>query len=220
MIYLPFEKVKKVNKIAIRHYKILAEQIMELAGKELSDFVYNRFKPKKVLVMYGKWDNGAGGLVCARHLINRGVKVMIVKASRRGGKFVRRRLKTLRRIGVNEVNDVEKVDVIIDALLGYDFKGIPKRRYFELIERANSLRSKGIKIVSLDVPSGINTSTGESAGSYIRADYILTLGMPKKGLENKKNVYLVNIGIPNEVYKSLGININNYFKDSDVVKIS
>ena len=123
MKYLSVKEMGKVDKVAVKKFKIRIEQMMELAGKSLADFVYCKLKPKKVLILYGKGNNGAGGLVAAKHLINRGVKVSIVKASRRGNGIVRARLKTLRRIGVLEKNNVEKTDVIIDALLGYGMKG-------------------------------------------------------------------------------------------------
>tara|TARA_Y100000034_G_scaffold136903_1_gene216857 strand:+ start:6384 stop:7055 length:672 start_codon:yes stop_codon:yes gene_type:complete len=223
MKYLSVKEMGKVDKVAVKKFKIRIEQMMELAGKSLADFVYCKLKPKKVLILYGKGNNGAGGLVAAKHLINRGVKVSIVKASRRGNGIVRARLKTLRRIGVLEKNNVEKTDVIIDALLGYGMKGKATGRYAELIDQANSMKSKGTKIVSLDLPSGVDPDTGESSGNFIRADSTLTLALPKLGMKDSKrgigSLYLVDIGIPKQVYDYLEIKYEDLFEKESVVRI-
>jgi len=54
------------------------------------------------------------------------------------------------------------------------------------------------------------------------ANYTLTLGLPKVGLRNAKvrNVFLANIGIPKEVYKKVGVKVENYFKQGDIVRIA
>jgi NAD(P)H-hydrate epimerase len=107
---------------------------------------------------------------------------------------------------VNEVN-AEVGDVIIDALIGYGIKGNPQDRFASLIRQANKTKQKGAKIVSLDIPSGIDPNTGEIYDPAIDADYTVTLALPKTGLRKLKNVYLANIGIPNKVYRDFNINI-------------
>jgi len=223
MIYVNTEEMARIEKTARKRFKIKVEETLELSGKALSDFVYYKIKPKKVLILYGKWNIGAAGLVAARYLMGKGVKVSIVRASRRGKKLVRARLKTLRRMKVVEEKNVKKADVIIDALLGYGFKRMPWGKYSDLIDQANSLRSKGVKIVSLDVPSGINADTGESYGNFIRANYTLALALPKKAMEKSSRgfgvVYLVDIGIPKTVYDYLNIKYEDYFKNEGIVKL-
>ena len=75
------------------------------------------------------------------------------------------------------------------------------------------------KIISLDIPSGLNPDTGKEQKPTIKADYTLTLALPKKGLKNSKKVYLANIGIPNKLYKKLSLKVPNYFSKKDIIKV-
>jgi len=162
---------------------------------------------------------GGGGLVAARHLDILGVKVEIIGASKKRNVNVSRELKILRKMGVREVKKISKCGVIIDALLGYNIKGKPGGRYGEFIEEVNKTNAK---VVSLDLPSGVDPDSGRCYEPCIKADYTLTLALPKVGLRKNKKVgklYLVNIGIPRNVYSDLGIEVGNYFKDGDVVGV-
>jgi len=91
-----------------------------------------------------------------------------------------------------------------------------------LIEEANKLRGEGIKIISYDLPSGMNPDTGVCGDPCISADYTMTLALPKTGLRGAKNIgklYLVNIGIPNELYSGLGLKVGGLFGKGDVVLV-
>jgi len=212
----------KVDKLAMTKYNIKVEQMMENAGRNLARFISNNLKPKKIIVFFGKGNNGGGGLVGARHLAIYGFNVQIISASKKVNENVRHQLKILRSMGIKPQKSfkAKKGDVIIDALLGYNIKGSPRLRYRNLINAINFMKKQGLKVVSLDIPSGIDPNKGIIHEAYVKADYTLTLALPKKGLKELKNVYLVNIGIPNKVYSHLNIEIKNYFEKSDVVKIS
>jgi NAD(P)H-hydrate epimerase len=73
----------------------------------------------------------------------------------------------------------ERPDVVIDALLGTGLKGEPREDTTRLIERINGA---GIPVVAVDIPSGVNASTGEVAGAAVRADLTVTMHGPKVGL--------------------------------------
>jgi NAD(P)H-hydrate epimerase len=73
----------------------------------------------------------------------------------------------------------ERPDVVIDALLGTGLKGAPRDDAAETIERINSA---GVPVVAVDIPSGVNASTGEVAGPSVRADVTVTMHGPKVGL--------------------------------------
>jgi NAD(P)H-hydrate epimerase len=69
-------------------------------------------------------------------------------------------------------------------------------------------------VISLDVPSGLDSTTGDTPGLVIRADATLTLALPKTGLAHfEGDLYLGDIGIPPEVYKRLGMELDTYFKN-------
>jgi NAD(P)H-hydrate epimerase len=73
----------------------------------------------------------------------------------------------------------ERPDVVIDALLGTGLNGAPREETSRLIERINAAR---IPVLAVDIPSGVNASTGEVAGAAVRADVTVTMHGPKIGL--------------------------------------
>jgi NAD(P)H-hydrate epimerase len=73
----------------------------------------------------------------------------------------------------------ERPDVIVDALLGTGLQGEPREETARLIEQINGA---GVPVVAVDIPSGVNASTGEVAGAAVRADLTVTMHGPKVGL--------------------------------------
>jgi NAD(P)H-hydrate epimerase len=73
----------------------------------------------------------------------------------------------------------ERPDVVIDALLGTGLKGAPREETARVIEQVNAA---GVPVLAVDIPSGVNASTGEVAGAAIRADVTVTMHGPKVGL--------------------------------------
>jgi NAD(P)H-hydrate epimerase len=73
----------------------------------------------------------------------------------------------------------ERPDVVIDALLGTGLRGAPREDTSRLIEQVNGA---GAPVLAVDIPSGVNASTGEVAGAAIRADVTVTMHGPKVGL--------------------------------------
>jgi len=225
MKYVTSLRMSEVDKIAVGEYNISILQMMENAGRNLADFV-SELKPKKVAVFFGKGNNGGGGLVAARHLSIKGIKTEIVSASKNLNPIPAKQLHILRKTGMKEKKKtkLKKGDVIIDALLGYNIKGEPKGKYADFINYINSMKKKGVKVVSLDLPSGLDPNSGKPYAPCVEATYTLTLALPKIGLKHasKKNtgkIYLVNIGIPNKVYRCLKINIKDYFSKGDLVEL-
>ncbi len=74
----------------------------------------------------------------------------------------------------------ERPDVIVDALLGTGMKGTPRAEAAALIEQINAA---GVPVLAVDVPSGVNASTGEVAGAAVHADLTVTMHGRKVGLE-------------------------------------
>src|SRR3954471_742811 len=77
------------------------------------------------------------------------------------------------------VEDDGGADVVIDALLGTGLKGEPREETAELIYRMNP---EGAPVLAVDIPSGVNASTGEVAGAAVNADVTVTMHGPKVGL--------------------------------------
>ena len=79
----------------------------------------------------------------------------------------------------DETNDVDGYDVVVDALFGTGFRGQPRPDAAELIARMNA---SAVPVVAVDIPSGVDASTGEIAGAAVEADLTVTFHAPKVGL--------------------------------------
>ena len=97
-----------------------------------------------------------------------------------------------------------KPDLIIDALVGYSLRGAPTGTTAALIQWANE---NGTPIVSLDIPSGVDSTTGETPGQYINATRTATLALSKTGLhpETAGEIWLTDIGIPERAFRKLRV---------------
>ncbi len=73
----------------------------------------------------------------------------------------------------------ESPDVVIDALLGTGLKGAPREETSQLVEQINAA---GVPVLAVDIPSGVNASSGEVAGAAVNADVTVTMHGPKVGL--------------------------------------
>ncbi|NOX65041.1 MAG: NAD(P)H-hydrate epimerase, partial [Chlorobi bacterium] len=115
--------------------------------------------------------------------------------------------------------DETKADIIVDAIIGYSLTDNPRGRALQFIDWANSQTAKKI---SLDVPSGIDSTSGESYGEYFHTNITLTLALPKTGLTEEKcgKLLLGDIGIPKVVYDKIGIEYQSPFKNRFVVELN
>lgn len=151
------------------------EELMERAGHAVAEVVLARF-PGKVTVVCGGGNNGGDGRICARVLHDAGRDVTLVEAF---GEFGR-------------------PDVIVDALLGIGLQDAPREDVARVIELINSA---GVPVVSVDVPSGVNASTGEVPGAAVDATETVTFGAAKLGLVvapgrfHTGNVHVATIGL-------------------------
>lgn len=99
---------------------------------------------------------------------------------------------------------------MVDALIGYGLRGVPRGRTAELLELCNQ---HAARVLSLDVPSGLDATTGEAPGAVVHAERTLTLALPKTGLQRVPGeLYLADIGIPLEVYRPLGLSFKLPFR--------
>ena len=91
-----------------------------------------------------------------------------------------------------------------------------------MIEEANE---SGFPVISIDVPSGLDPTTGESYGSCVVATKTLTLALPKRGLMVEAarkyvgELYFTDIGIPPELYSEMGLKVETIFSAGSVMRI-
>ncbi len=235
------EQMRKVDDLMINKYGIELIQMMENAGANLSELAINLMEKssdsnnsRNVVVACGLGNNGGGGMVAARHLSNHGFNVTVVLTG------VESKLKSiplkqwniLKKLPVGMIiansSDTlgvfNEADIIIDAIIGYgmygELKGIPAHVIHEILNTQNQ------NVLSLDAPSGLNTTTGDfNEELCIKAFATMTLALPKTGLvqENAKEcvgrLYLADISVPPDLLEDIGLTQQVFFTDLSIIQI-
>ncbi len=189
--------MRSLDQEAWRRYGIPGIVLMENAGLSVVHYLLERFwdaRPsgRKVLILAGPGNNGGDGLVVGRHLYNRGagVEILLTAApdSYQGDAAVN--LKIVSAAGIPHwvfdadgcsrlAGALDRADLVVDALFGTGFRGLPQEPLASLIGMVNA---SGKPVLAVDLPSGMEADTGVVAGACIRADLTVTLGLPKLGL--------------------------------------
>ena len=220
--WLTTDQMIEVDRIMMEDLRIELIQMMENAGRNLAQLARERFNPKSVAVCAGAGGNGGGGLVAARHLHNAGVDVTFVLANEdeRFTGVPAHQLDVVNRMGVTRSDTVPESDLILDAVIGYSLKGAPRGLPKEIIDQ---IVASDAAVLSLDVPSGIDTASGVAHAPHVVADATMTLALPKVGLRGQDSVgelYLADISVPPSVYDSMGVGPAPDFTESSVVRVS
>jgi ADP-dependent NAD(P)H-hydrate dehydratase / NAD(P)H-hydrate epimerase len=130
------------------------EAMMERAGRAVADALQRRYPDaKRIAAVCGGGANGGDGRIALRLLAEAGRETS------------------------EELDG--SADVVIDALFGTGFRGEPRAEAAQQIERINRL---DVPVVAVDLPSGLNASTGEVAGAVVDADVTVTMHGRKVGL--------------------------------------
>jgi NAD(P)H-hydrate epimerase len=222
------EQMREVDRIAVEAFGLGILQMMENAGRNLAENVLDMLGRASgaVTILAGAGGNGGGGLCCGRHLHNHGVQVWMVLDTEPDqlGPAAANQLHILRRASVSPMpmheaqETIRRADIVVDALIGYGLQGSPTGRTAELIEWCNELAKR---VLALDVPSGLNATTGEAPGVVVGAERTLTLALPKTGLAGMEGeLYLGDIGIPMELYKQLDLSFDAPFRARHWVRLS
>jgi len=185
---------------------------------------------RSVAVLAGAGGNGGGALAAARNLHNWGasVEVALVRPAETYRGVPAHQAKILQHLGV-DLDDAHQSRpggapaLIIDGLIGYSLKGTPHGRMASLIRWADEA---GCPVLSLDLPSGLDATTGEPGDPAIHAQATVTLALPKAGLARREaralagEIYLADIGIPPAAYQRIGLSVASPFGQSDIVRVT
>ena len=127
------EQMREVDRLAVEKFQLEILQMMENAGRNLSEQVRAELGTSKgyVVVLAGGGGNGGGGLCCARHLHNHGIsiKILLDRPSEEFRDAAARQLHTLKVAGVLPEGFFAAPDliagaaVVVDALIGYSLQG-------------------------------------------------------------------------------------------------
>ena len=193
--------------------RVKSINLMESAGKNIALEIVKDYSFKNVLVLCGSSGNGGDGFVIARYLLSMGYNVDCFLISNNLSCDC---LTNKERFSGNIINDInDNYDLIIDGLIGFGLKSKLKDNYIDIINKVNSLN---IKIVSIDIPTGIDATSGISYGAYIKSDTCYTIEYPKTGLflndglNSYNKLKIVSIGI-DKTSNVIHLNEINDFKN-------
>jgi NAD(P)H-hydrate epimerase len=212
---LTVEQMKEVDQLMIKA-GITVPRMMELAGYVTARAAVDIFKPRKALILVGKGNNGGDGLSAARHLHNMGVEVCIVLAGELHKEDSLMQLKPLEELGIKPLPNPSKLgkpDLVIDALLGYSAKGEPRGGVALLVREAKLL---GKPILSIDIPTGLEATSGKWFDPAFEGATCLALSLPKKGMDKDKKIarlYVGDLGVPREILKKVGVEAPVMFRE-------
>ncbi len=208
------EQMIEVDRIMMENLYVPVELMMEHAGlafaRLASDLTGD--KTKTIHVVAGSGNNGGGGLVAARRLKawNQDVKVLIPRGIESLRPIPRKQLERIRGMSISvseELPDALSSDItVLDAYLGYGYSMRPDSITDDVFEFLSNNQS----VVSLDVPSGLDSNTGQCISDF-KPQATLTIAFPKIGLllAHKSQIgglYVCDIGVPISVYETqLGI---------------
>ena len=180
---------------AVHRFGMPSILLMENAGRSVVEEIERRFgsiRGARILVAAGKGKNGGDGFVAARHAVQHGADVTVLLLA--GEADLRDDVRTNYDILKNasgvqlallpsfneKVFSQKRFDYIVDAIFGTSFHGEIKGKFKNVVEWINGRHSS--KVIAVDIPSGLNASTGECSSSFVRADLTVTMAQPKVGL--------------------------------------
>jgi NAD(P)H-hydrate epimerase len=167
---------------------------------------------RRVLAVAGGGGNGGGALVAARRLHGWGAEVSVVAVAdpARTGAVTAHQRAILERSGVPVVprpTVPAGTELLLDGLIGYGLTGAPTGRVADAIA---AVAAATCPVVSLDVPSGIDGTSGNAPGPHVTADTTVTLALVKTGLLTAHGrraagtLLLADIGVPPSLYAAMG----------------
>lgn len=215
------EAMARIDRIMMDELGVDTLQLMELAGYGVADAVRQHAgidlaESPRILAMAGTGGNGGDAMVAARLLHAWGANVTVILARPRSAfsGIAEHQMAILDRmcLPVDEPEGIQALpgaDLIIDGLLGFSLKGDPRGDLARLIELANDHPAP---TVAIDLPSGLEATSGRIGNPCIRAAMTITLALPKSGLMTAPEdmtgpIWVADIGVPPHVYDQVDASV-------------
>ncbi|HCI04045.1 MAG: NAD(P)H-hydrate epimerase [Candidatus Peribacteraceae bacterium] len=198
-------EVAELDRYTIEDLGVNLKQLMEVAGLRSAEAAVKLFgKNKSLTVLVGPGGNGGDALVCAKFLKlwEHDVTVILSETQEKLKPVTSDQLKVWKNFGGEVIDEPpDKTDGIVDGLIGYSLVGDPRGKSAELIDWTNP---QNCQVLSLDIPSGLDATTGEIRNPCIKANMTVVFGVMKKGLlvgsakEYSGDIEIIDIGFPRE----------------------
>ena len=218
------EQSREIENITSQEFEISFELLMECAGsgaaREIDQSFFPELRKGQISVVCGPGNNGGDGLVVARHLHSIGYRdltVFLVAPEDKTSELFKKQLKRAENIGLKivdlvahpqKLSQLESSKVIIDAIFGIGITRKIEEPYDSIIRLINRVKAP---IISLDIPSGLDSDRGFVLGNAVRATMTITFGLAKPGFfvfEGPLHVgrlRVLSIGFPYEVLRRVAV---------------
>ncbi len=197
---------------------VSTQLMMENAGRAIANEIASRFpKGSKVVAVSGLTGNGGDAFTAARHLVCQGYEVeswilgdpknITLKNSRVNYNAVAHMTQSIKIKVIRDSSFIKPIlaDVVIDGLIGTSLRGPLRPPFLQMVQAINA---SGAYKVSVDIPTGMEASTGDIHGEAVHADLTLTFHKPKTGFKHNpsatKELIPTSIGIPPEAEHYVG----------------
>ena len=187
--------------------KFMMENAGAAAVRRLVEKLGN-VESKNILIFVGMGNNGGDGLVMARHLAGYGAKVTVmllgspdkIKTEESNWNWsILQKMPSVNLISGDSLKFDFKPDVIVDGILGTGISGEIREPYASAI---NYINETDCYKFAVDVPSGLDPQTGETANIFTKCDMTVTFHKMKEGIPKRKDLtgelFAEKIGIPPE----------------------
>ena len=194
----------------------LKKFMMENAGAAAVRRLIEKFgdvESKNILIFVGLGNNGGDGLVMARHLAGHAANVIVlllgtpdkIKTEESSWNWsILEKMPSVKLISGNTFDFNFKPDIIIDGILGTGITGEIREPYASAI---NYINETNCFKFAVDVPSGLDPQTGETANIYTKCDMTVTFHKMKQGIPKRKDLtgdlFAEKIGIPPEAEEGI-----------------
>lgn len=211
-------QMRCMDQMTVESYLIPGVILMENAGRGVAQLIWDLYSQQvfQVVIFCGKGNNGGDGFVIARHLRQAGLYVDVVlvgkKTEVKGDAQIN--LAIVEKMGIplieltdsNLLNEVSCGDLIVDAVLGTGITGPVRGLASDVIEFINQCP---VPVVSVDIPSGLNSDTGHFEGVCVQATQTATMAALKRGLLLPPGrlmageVTVIDISMPEAVHEAI-----------------
>jgi NAD(P)H-hydrate epimerase len=212
MRYLSAEESRNVDWLAKSQGHIMGIVLMENAGRSIAEILLAENPKGKVVICCGRGNNGGDGFVIARHLNAAGIDVQVLLFANpkelMGDACMNHAIiahsdipmKVLTSPSAEDLKSIFKDAAwVVDALVGTGHKGV-LRSPFDIV--VGQINESGVKVLAVDLPSGLDADTGIASDPTIKATITATMVTPKTGFKNPEaqsylgKLMVVGIGLP------------------------
>ncbi|MCI7062240.1 MAG: NAD(P)H-hydrate dehydratase [Lachnospiraceae bacterium] len=204
-------EAKEIDRITIQEIGIPSMVLMEKAAIAVAGCIKAKAKPEsRILSVCGMGNNGGDGVAAARLLHDEGffVVISLIGNEENASDEMKRQLDIARKLGIYICTGLPEgeYDIIIDAIFGI---GLSREVTGEFADAINWINEQDALRFAVDVPSGINASTGEILSVAVAADYTVTFGTSKRGIvlfpgcNYAGEVIVADIGFPKKVIETV-----------------